>query len=350
MKRLALRKGAVVLYTGSHRIFAIRCYLEQQYQTWHPYLKQAAYTRDARDLPSSFWDRIATILKHYRHQPEASEIGQAAWGAQVVFVALVKELATLGRTELAVSALLQEYFHRTTWLPGSSELLRYAEGVESGLVPLTGEFYSNMRQPIQFFGTLTTAQLYSKYVYRYQIQESLQLVDISDRATCRELLATVFDDWTPFGREDLEYYCGPRENITTVRFNVLFWLFRRFHDHERLFLLLGKYYGYRQLAEEDPLIADLAYNWLTYYQCELCSPRGLWIASQVSILEGYGTRRFDMYLSDTLLVKVFTTGTGLDGWYCSNPQEWMIYHPERYGFLLPYQRYDFTGPECDFAV
>jgi len=350
MKFVDLAVGTI-LYTGSARIFAIRCYLEQHRWVWEPYLRRNRYIRSLKGIDDATWDRIAMIVTNYNRQMDAISEDDKPWGSQVAVVAILEQLTFRFLYNVSIATVLQEHFRRTKWTPGSLELVRYAEGIENHTMPLDAEFYSVMRQPIQFFGTLSTASGYSKYVYKYVVEEPLRLVDISDRATSQELLDTVFASWKPFTDEDVKYYSGLKDDIGDVRDDVLYFLVNRFPtSRDTLLQLLYKYYGKKISVPLSWSASKIATTWNTCFTHEIVSPRGLWIASQLGILEGVSNRRYDMYVSDALIVKIFTTGTGLDGWYNEKPQEWMIYHPERYGMLVPHLEYPFQGSECEFSL
>jgi hypothetical protein len=104
----------------------------------------------------------------------------------------------------------------------------------------------------------------------------------------------------------------------------------------------------------DDLTAELSENWFEWFDVELISPKGLWIATQWNILNKIDTIRLSMYDTDTLLVLELCSSEWfqqlkLDGWICQQPYELMLVHPKRLGIMKKVTDvFLHDNPDCDF--
>jgi len=334
------------LYTGSSRLFAIKCYLDRNRSYWERWFSEAHPVEDINVVPDELWPKIELIVNQLDQQHQSiSDFNYSPWNQQVTFVALVKLLVDNGLTTISISTLLEALLNFDQRTRSWSELLDFARKVENARdgKALETHFYSVMRLPIQFFGTYAKAKAYSQRVYEYTVTTPISLPDINKSDMARELLKKVYDSPTPFPREELDYYIGAEvKDVKAIILRTLFdkVMYRRGVFLETIGEYLGKIGDLEELKRMDEHYAqdELASNWGKYFKVELLSPRGLWVTSTINVLMADDGRRIDTYGSDTLLIKVLTDRCSdercpYDGWSCSNPSELLILYPQNYGVM-----------------
>jgi len=102
--------------------------------------------------------------------------------------------------------------------------------------------------------------------------------------------------------------------------------------------------------------SELFIEWEKYFEYDIISPRGLWIAINwvritTKLEEKY---RLSWYFVDTLLIYTlinsdYFKNNHYQGWICNEPFEVMIYEPEKYGKLIRLDiPFDFNKYDCTY--
>jgi hypothetical protein len=215
-----LRHGPAPLYHGSARLYSLQCYIRRSKPLLQRYLFDLGGRLPVRVSPNyqEWLDEVRDILGRGDLLFPGGGNPYLPWTVDILFLRILEEMyASLGYT-LRLSTLMPALFPSANWpvIPKLLAWLRTVEGyasvealeAEHSLEP---EFFSVMRQPVQFFGSQETALLYGKgenQLYQYQPVRYLRLLDISDVTTVRELVepGQPFASFAPHSASLVQYY------------------------------------------------------------------------------------------------------------------------------------------------
>ena len=191
------------------------------------------------------------------------------WTVEVLLLRILEEMYTSLGYAMRLSTLLPAHFPSEQW-PIMTRLLQWISTVEGYTTvdaleidyPLEPEYFSVMRQPVQFFGSQETALIYGKgenQLYVFQPSRYLRLLDISDPVTVKELTGVgyPFSSFTPHSSSIIQQYT--EVSLDHYRASALTHHLLNFYsaDEDRQYAIANKYNNIRNdLAEK--------YKWQRY--------------------------------------------------------------------------------------
>jgi len=198
----------LTLYHGSVGLYMIQAYVNQHKHLLDAYLSQLATQTRVVNFSDTLLDMINAHLAKLRNRLKTEHSPQVNANNPVLFLVFLRVARKLGVAgafsvaELVLSALPDRGNLRSA-LPRQADIMSLvsfayrveecaslAEVEKRGL--LNSDFYSSMRQPIQFFGLRDTAKLYAhereSFLYAYDLNNDgrarrLLLLDIDNPAT-----------------------------------------------------------------------------------------------------------------------------------------------------------------------
>jgi len=239
--------GPIELYHGSTRLYAITCYIRKNR------LLLAAYLHQTKVLPGpgfqvpeyQVWrGEVNSALDDFeRYFTNMTQ----PWTKQVIFLFALERLFALKISPPPyISSLLQELIpakiiERPERRAAFEELVDWARQVDATRTlaqadPLFQvEFFTVMRQPIQFFADINTARRYAKgddnlFIYTIPAGINLQLLDISNPETIQRLMMPPYpySDWTPYTEDIVLYFT--EGDLLQARGSVVIMLIDWFRD------------------------------------------------------------------------------------------------------------------------
>lgn len=240
----------IELYHGSQRLYSITCYIRRQKPMLFQYVRDVRANKFTTNVAPKIWQQLmARALEKYDRFMYPT-VPKMPWTIQVFILYAITKMyetkqvflisealkplieAEIENPDRIRSALHIDYLYDiTTWLEWIEE--KEDDNWEHLHLLLNVEYFSVMRQDVQFFSNAANAMLYAQdddKLFQFIDREPLKLVNISDPDT---IVAMTFDDmpfasWIPYSRLQLANFTE-QTDLTVLRHPILVDLFANWY-------------------------------------------------------------------------------------------------------------------------